>query len=271
MTDIAVSIASPAAAAATEGRPSVLANLLRSEWAKLRSVRSTYWSLLVAIAGMIVIGLGGAIGAAHAATQPPTFDPVSASLGGVVLAQLALGVLGVLAVTSEYSTGMIRSTFTAAPQRGTLIAAKAAVFGAVAFAVGAVVSPFTFLVGQAILGDRGVSLGAPGALRAVIGVGLYLALLSILAVGLGTIIRRSAGAIAVLLGLLFVLPALAPLLPSSIRDTVAKLLPYNAGQAIFKTAKTGPMLSPSLGLIVFVLYATTALAIATVLVRRRDA
>ena len=270
MTDIAVSIASPAATA-VDRRPSALPNLLRSEWAKLRSVRSTYWSVLVAVAGMIVIGLGGAIGAARAATQPATFDPVSASLGGFVLAQLALGALGALAVTSEYSTGMIRSTFTAAPQRGTVIAAKAAVFGAASSAVGAVVSLFTFIVGQAILGDRGGTLSAPGALRAVIGVGLYLCLLGILAVGLGTIIRRSAGAIAVLLGLLFVLPALVPLLPASIRDTVAKLLPYNAGQAIFKTANTRSTLSAPIGLAVFALYALAALAIGTVLVRRRDA
>jgi len=270
MTDVTVPIATPTATA-LDPRSPVLPNLLRSEWAKLRSVRSTYWSVLVAIAGMIVISVGGAIGAARAATQPATFDPVSASIGGFVLAQLALGVLGVLAVTSEYSTGMIRSTFTAAPQRGTVIAAKAAVFGAASFVTGVVVSLFTFLVGQAILGDRGVSLGAPGALRAVVGVGLYLALLGMLAVGLGTIIRRSAGAIAVLLGLLFVLPALAPLAPASIRNTVAKLLPYNAGQAIFKTAKTSSTLSAPLGLAVFALYALAALVIGIVLVRRRDA
>jgi ABC-2 type transport system permease protein len=270
MTDIAVSIAPPTATAG-DHQPWVLPNLLRSEWAKLRSVRSTYWSVLVAVAGMIIIGLGGAIGAARAATQPATFDPVAASIGGFVLAQVALGVLGVLAVTSEYSTGMIRSTFTAAPQRGTVIAAKAVVFGAASFVIGAAVSLSTFLVGQAILGHRGVSLGAPGALRAVVGVGLYLGLLGVLAVGLGTIIRRSAGAIAVLLGLLFVLPALAPLLPFSIRDGVAKLLPYNAGQAVFKTTASGSLLSPSLGLVVFALYAVAALAIGTVLVRRRDA
>jgi ABC-2 type transport system permease protein len=270
MTDIAVSIAPPNANA-LDHRPSVLPNLLRSEWAKLTSVRSTYWSVLAAIAGMIVIGLSGAVGAARAAHQPPTFDPISASTGGYVLAQLALGVLGVLAVTSEYSTGMIRTTFTAAPQRRAVIAAKAVVFGAASFAIGAVMSLFTFLVGQAILGHRGVSLGAPGALRVVIGIGLYLALLGILAVGLGTIIRRSAGAIAVLIGVLFVLPALTPLLPGSIRDTVSKLLPYNAGHAIFNTTKGATILSPALGLAVFALYATGTLAIATILVRQRDA
>jgi ABC-2 type transport system permease protein len=270
MTDIAASIAPPAATTA-DRQPPALPNLLRSEWAKLASVRSTYWSVLVAVAGMIVIGLGGAIGAARAAHQPASFDPISASIGGFVLAQLALGVLGVLAVTSEYSTGMIRTTFTAAPQRGAVIAAKAAVFGAASFAIGAVVTLFTFLVGQAILGHRGVNLAAPGALRAVIGVGLYLGLLGILAVGLGTIIRRSAGAIAVLLGILFVLPVFAGLVPASIRDTVTKLLPFNAGHALFNTTTGATTLSPALGLVVFALYALAALTIGTVLVRRRDA
>jgi len=268
MTDIVTSVAPPTT---LDDWPSVVPNLLRSEWAKLTSVRSTYWSAVVAVAGMIVIGLGGAIGAARATHQPASFDPISASVGGFVLAQLALGVLGVLAVTSEYSTGMIRTTFTAAPQRGAVITAKAAVFGAASFAIGAVVSLFTFLVGQAVLGHRGVGLGAPGALRAVLGVGLYLGLLGVLAVGLGTIIRRSAGAIAVLLGVLFVLPVFAGLLPASIRDTVTKLLPFNAGHAIFNTTKGATTLSPALGLVVFALYAAAALAIATTLVRNRDA
>ncbi|HEX3424594.1 MAG TPA: ABC transporter permease [Acidimicrobiales bacterium] len=270
MTDIAVPAGLPTATA-DDDAALVLPNLLRSEWAKLRTVRSTYWSVLVAVAGMIVIGLSSAIGAARSSTHPVTFDPISATIGGFVLAQIALGTLGVLAVTSEYSTGMIRTTFTAAPQRGTVIAAKAVVFGAASFAIGAVVSLFTFLVGQAILGHHGVSLGSPGALRAVIGVGLYLGLLGVIAVGLGTIIRRSAGAIAVLVGLLFVLPALAPLLPVSIRDTVAQLLPYNAGQAIFKTAKSASLLSPPLGMVVFAVYAAAFLAIGVILVRRRDA
>ena len=250
-------------------RPAVLPNLLRSEWAKLASVRSTYWNLVVA-AAMVVVGVVAAIGAAHSHTHTAGFDPVSNSLGGVMVAQLAIGVLGVLAVTSEYSTGMIRSTLAAAPQRGTLIGAKAAVFGAIAFAVGPIASLVTFLVGQAILGSQGVSLGAPGAAgghrrRR------YLGLLGVLAIGLGTVIRRSAGAIAVLVGLLLVVPLLAPLLPTAIRDTVGKFLPYIAGQAIFNTTKDTTTLSPWAGLAVFALYAAAALAIAIVLIRHRDA
>jgi ABC-type transport system involved in multi-copper enzyme maturation permease subunit len=249
-------------------RAPVLANLLRSEWVKLRSVRSTKWSMLVGITAIIVIGISGAIAAPH---NSAGFDPVATSLSGVLLAQVAMGVLGVLAVTSEYSTGMIRSTFAAAPQRGTVIAAKAIVFGATACAAGASASLVSFLVGQAVLGQRGVSLGHPGALRSIIGVGLYLGLLGVFAVGLGTAIRRSAGAIAVLFGLIVLVPALVPLLPASVQGSVTKYLPYDAGHAIFTTTRTATTLPPWAGLAVFALYAAASLAVGVALVRRRDA
>jgi len=268
MTDIALSIAPPTTAA-DHRQPSVVSNLLRSEWAKLRTVRSTYWSLLVAVVAMI--GLGAIITAAQSGPYNATFDPVSISLAGVLLAQLAIGVLGVLFVTSEYSTGMIRTTFAGAPQRRTVIAAKAAVFGGVAFVVGTIASFVTFFVGQAILSSHGVSLGSPGALRSVVGAGMYLGLLAIFAVGLGTIIRSTAGAIAALFGLILVLPAVVTALPTSIQNSVDKFLPGNAGQAIFNTIKDTSTLSPWLGLAVFALYAAAALAIGLVLVRRRDA
>lgn len=267
MTDIAIATSPPVIATS---EPPIVANLLRSEWAKLTSVRSTYWSLVVAAAAMVVVGVVAAISVAASHTHMASFDPVANSLSGVVIAQLAIAVLGVLVVTSEYSTGMIRTTFTSAPQRGTVIAAKAAVFGTVAFALGAITALSAFLVGQAILGHRGVS-PTSGALRSVIGVGLYLGLLGVLAVGLGTIIRRAAGAIAVVLGLLLVIPLLAVLLPASIRDSVGKFLPYIAGQAIFKTTKDSSTLSPWAGLAVFALYAAMALAMGIVVVGRRDA
>jgi ABC-type transport system involved in multi-copper enzyme maturation permease subunit len=195
---------------------------------------------------------------------------VSTSLNGVLLAQLAIGVLGALFVTSEYSTGMIRSTFTAVPQRRAVIAAKAAVFAVVALVVGTLSSLVTFLVGQAVLGSHGVSLTAPGALRSVIGVGLYLGLLAVLAVGLATMIRSTAGAIAALFGLILVVPAVAQALPTSIRDSVDKWLPGNAGQAIFHTIRDTSTLSPWAGLAVFACYAGAALAGGLLLVSRRD-
>ena len=159
----AVALSNPTAAPA-EG--SVVTDLVRSEWAKFRTVRSTYWSLIAAVVAMV--GLGALISAVQSAHQVG-FDAVSTSLSGVLLAQLAIGVLGVLFVTSEYSTGMIRTTFSAAPQRRIVIATKAAVFGVVAFVIGTLTSLVTFLVGQAVMSSHGVSLSSPGALRSVIG------------------------------------------------------------------------------------------------------
>ena len=160
MTDIAV-LHRPTRRDHRRPSPSVLPNLLRSEWAKLRSVRSTYWSVPCRRRRHDRDRSRRRHRRARAPPSRPPSTRYRPAIGGFVLAQLALGVLGVLAVTSEYSTGMIRTTFTAAPQRGTVIAAKAAVFGAASFVVGAVVSLFTFLVGQAILGDRGSASAPP--------------------------------------------------------------------------------------------------------------
>jgi ABC-type transport system involved in multi-copper enzyme maturation permease subunit len=260
----AVALSNPTAAPA-EG--SVVTDLVRSEWAKFRTVRSTYWSLIAAVVAMV--GLGALISAVQSAHQVG-FDAVSTSLSGVLLAQLAIGVLGVLFVTSEYSTGMIRTTFSAAPQRRIVIATKAAVFGVVAFVIGTLTSLVTFLVGQAVMSSHGVSLSSPGALRSVIGVGLYLGVLAVFAVGLGTIIRSTAGAISALFGLILVIPAVAQALPSSIQNSLDKYLPSNAGQAIFHTIKDTSTLSPWVGLGVFTLYAAAALAGGLLLVARRD-
>jgi ABC-2 type transport system permease protein len=269
MTDTTLAAPTTTGLGAATGQPSVLPDLLRSEWAKLRSVPSTYWSLAVAVVAMI--GYGAINSASHTGAQPDTFDPVLTSLSGILVAQLAIGILGVLVITSEYSTGMIRSTFAAAPQRHLVIAAKAAAFGAIALAVGTVAGVIAFLVGQAILGANGVSLTSPGAARSIIGVGLYLGLLAVLAVALGTIVRRTAGAIATLVGLILILPALLLTLPASIQDTVVKFLPGNVGQAIFTTTKNSSTLSPWVGLAIFALYVAAAAAISVVVVRRRDA
>jgi hypothetical protein len=270
MTNIAPSIRRPVAASpAIAARPTVAPNLLRSEWAKIRSVRSTYWSLIITV--VAIIGLAAALCAAEKPPFGAGFDPVATSLAGVLFGQLAIGTLGALVITSEYSTGMIRSTFIAAPQRRAVIAAKAAVFGALAFVVGTVASLAAFVVGQSVLASQGVSLSSPGALRAVIGVGLYLGLLAVFAVGLGTIIRSTPGTIVAVLGTLLVLPLLAPVLPSSIRSSVEKFLPSNAGQAIGATIKSSSSLSPWAGLAVFAAYAAISLTIGLLLVSRRDA
>ena len=249
----------------------IMPDLLRSEWEKLRSIRTTFWSLIITAVAMV--GIGAIVAAVHTGTRSGRgFDALSGTFTGVLLAQLAIGVLGVLTVTSEYSTGMIRSTFIAAPQRRAVIVAKAGVVGLVTFLVGTVASFASFFVSTAILSSHGIhlSLGAPGALRSVIGAGLYLGILAVLAVGLGTLIRSSAGGIAALVGLLLVLPTLSQAIPTSIRGSVEKFLPANAGQAVFLHTDTGS-LSPWIGLLVFAAYSAAALGIGLIMVGRRDA
>jgi len=257
------------------------AAVLRAEWTKLWSVRSTLWSLLVTIA--IIVGLGALFCAARVARadrldpgELRNFDPTGFSLNGIFLAQLAVGVLGVLVLASEYATGQIRATFGATPQRTVVLAAKMLVFVVVVFVVGLVACFAAFFIGQAILGGstrlHNASLGDPGALRAVIGGAVYLAVLGALGIGLGTILRRTAGAIAALVGLLLILPILVNFLPSPWNTDIGKYLPLSAGNNVFHTAKlTSTDLSLWVGFAVFCAYAVASLAVGAVLLTRRDA
>ena len=258
---------------------SIAANVLTSEWTKIRSVRSTYWTLLVA--AVTIVGLSAIVCAVYVAQfdkltvqDKAGFDAASASLVGGILAQLAIAVLGVLVITSEYGSGMIRATFAAVPQRLTVLAAKATVFTAVTVAVTTTACFVAFFIGQGILSakDVGVSLGAPNALRTVVGTGLYLAILGLLALGLGTLIRKTAGAITAIVGILFVLPVLSSFLPSSM-DGIAKYLPSNAAQAMLSghTSAGDDVLSAWLGMGVFFLYAAAVLAAAAFTLVHRDA
>lgn len=272
----------PTTGAAVRTKPtgSIVVNVLASEWTKIRSVRSTYWTLIAAAA--ITIGLSAIVCEVFVAQydnlrpdDKAAFNAASLSLTGGVLAQLAIAVLGVLAITSEYASGMIRTTFAAVPQRLTVFAAKAAVFTAVTLAVMIPACFIAFFVGQAILSSKGidVGIGAPDVLRAVIGTGLYLAILGLLALGIGTLIRKTAGAITAVFGMLFVLPVVVSLLPSSMA-AVQKFLPSDAGQAIIFGGTTGggpDELSPWVGLGVFFLYAIVALVAGAFTLVRRDA
>src|SRR6185437_7181730 len=179
-----------------------ITGLLASEWTKLRTVRSTMWTL----GALVVLGLGlSAIATsetrAHWATMSPGdqlgFDPTQTSLIGMFFAQLVIGILGVLVMSAEYGTGTIRATLSAAPERPKVLLAKIAVFGAVALVVSEVVAFLAFFLGQALLTAPAAhtTLSSPGALRAVAGSGLFLCLLSLVALGLATIIRHTAGAI----------------------------------------------------------------------------
>ncbi len=253
--------------------------VLLSEWTKFRSLRSTMWTLLVAVVLMIGIGaLFSAVTANHYATMDPgeraRFNPIDTSLAGITFAQLAIGVLGVLFISGEYSTGMIRSSLTAVPRRYPVLAAKLAVFSGVVLLVSLVTSFAAFLIGQSLLSGKhlDVTLSAPGALRSVIGAALYLTVAGMMGVALGTILRNTAAGISTFVGAFFVIPPLTGLLPSSISNTVNKYLPSSAGSAIYGGARDlTKALSPWTGFLLFVVYAVVLVALAGWRLQRSDA
>ncbi len=255
---------------------SQFADVLRAEFCKFRSVRSTFWTLLAAVvfnvmlAALAAIFIPGHLNAQDKATT----DPIRLSLAGIHLSQIAFGVLGTLVITSEYGTGMIRATFAAVPQRRLVLAAKAIVFAAIALVVGTASSFAACYAFDAFLsGDTLRSpIGDHGVVRAIIGGGLYLVVLGLLGLGLGAIIRSSAGTIATLFGLLFVPSVLVSLLPHSWQTTVGPYVPMQAGSQIFVAAQHDPnSLGAWTGFGVFCLYTAMALAIGFALIKHRDA
>jgi ABC-type transport system involved in multi-copper enzyme maturation permease subunit len=250
--------------------------VVASEWIKLRSLRSSWLTLAAAVIGMI--GIGWLVSfetnshwAHMQADERAGFDPVSRSLTGVYLAQLAIGVLGVLVITGEYATGMIRATLSAVPRRLPVLWAKLGVFCAITFVLMLVSAFAAFLVGQQLLGSHGTTLSAPHALRAVIGVALYLTVVAALAVGLGFMVRSTAGGIASLFGLLLVLPAIGHVLPTSWQQHILPYLPSNAGGALYSLKPDPGTLAPWTGFGVMCVWAAVAILGAMVVLRRRDA
>jgi len=253
------------------------ARVALAEWTKLRSVRSTLWSLAAAVVFTIgIAALASGIVAHHWPAMSPSdregFHPLDVTLAGVQLAQLAIGVLGVLVVTAEYSTGMIRASLTAVPKRLPVLWAKAAVYGAATFALMLPAVFVAFFVAQAFLARRHVeaSLGDPGVLRAVVGAALYLVVVGVFALGLGAIVRNTAGGIATFAGLMFVLPPLMNVLPASWNHAASPYLPLAAGEAVLAIGP-GNRLAPWAGFGIFCCYAAAALALAALSLLRRDA
>jgi ABC-2 type transport system permease protein len=253
--------------------------VLRSEWTKFRTVRSTLWTLGSTV--VLFLGIGALFTAVIAsqwsgfdAGEKAQFDPISASLQGITFAQLALGVLGVLLISGEYTTGMIRASLTAVPRRLPVLWGKLAVFAGVVFTVSLVTSFVSFFVGQALLNSNnlGTTLGAPGAVRSVIGAALYLTVAGMLALALGGLLRNTAAAISIFVGVFFVLPLLAGLLPVSIRSHLVQYLPSNAGGAIYDDLRdVANPLSPWAGFSVLCLYAAILIGAAAWRLRHSDA
>jgi ABC-2 type transport system permease protein len=252
------------------------ARVVLSEWTKLRSVRSTRWALLAAVLFAIGIGaLACAIVAHHWAHMSPRdkadFHPLEVNFAGIQLAQLAIGVLGVLVITAEYSTGMIRASMTAVPKRLPVLWAKAIVYGLVTLALMVPASLAAFAAGEAIFARHHIDIAFshPGVARAVVGAGLYLTVVGLFGLGLGAIVRNTAGGIATFAGIMFVLPPLMNVLPTSWNNAASPYLPLAAGQSIMSITP-GNHLSPWGGFAVFCGYAAAAIALAAVLLVRRD-
>jgi hypothetical protein len=254
-----------------------LPRVLRMEWIKFWSLRSTIFTL--AITALLTIGIGslisGVIGTGEEGPGQDDFgDPASISLSGVMLAALAMAALGVLTSTSEYASGMIRATLAAVPARLPVLWAKAVVFAAVSFVLMLGTSLAAFLAGQAVLSSRGfdsVTLSDPGVFRAVVGAAVYLTGAGLIGLAVGALLRNTAGAITTVVGALFVLPGLIQLLPASWNDNISPYLPSNAAGSFMAVEVTSPSLSAWPGLAVFVGYIAVLLAGAAILLKHRDA
>lgn len=253
--------------------------VLRSEWTKFRSLRSTVITLLVAV--VLTVGLGALFSAVTASQfskfrpqQQASFNAVFTSLGGITFSQLALGVLGVLLVTGEYSTGMIRASLTAVPRRLPVLWAKLAVFAAVVLVVSLVASFVSFYLGQSLLsGPRlNASIADPGALRSVVGSALYVTVAGMIGVALGALLRNTAAGITTFVALFFVVPPLTLLLPSTWTANFVQYLPSNAGGALWgNTRGVENPLSPWTGFAVLCLWAAVLVAGAAYRLRKADA
>ena len=258
-----------------------LRGAVRSEWTKLWSVRSTGWSLVAM--STISVGLMSVIAWTAVRQWKDLEAEEQASLAGqpleiilsrpIYIAQLVVAVLGVMAVTADYTTGMIRPTLQAQPRRLTVLTAKVLVLAAIMLAVGELLSFLAFAVGKPIIAERiPVRLGADGILRAVIGAGLYLTLLSLFSLAVGTVIRHTAGAITTVLGLVLVISGLTGLLPGTWGARVNAWMPTNAGQLILQSQPDpDAVLTPWQGLAVFTGWTTLLLALGAILLVHRDA
>jgi ABC-2 type transport system permease protein len=250
----------------------------RSEWIKFRSVHSGPFAL-VATALTVVVGawmLGAGNRGSYLAASPAgkaAFDPVFTVLQGIELAQLFIGALGVLTVTGEYTSGLIRGTFVATPQRAQVLAMKALVFTAVVWACCTAMSFAAFFLGQNALSPaRHAGIGDPGVLTAVFGAGLYLTLVGLLGMFIGVVVRRTPAALAALFGLLLVLPIVVHQIPGKITKDIGEFLPDAGEQAFRQLVHSGANpLGRWPGLGVLAVYVAVAGLAAFALLLRRDA
>lgn len=252
--------------------------VVRSEWTKLRSVRSTW--IVLAAAALLTVGLAAAFGYGYGQqirsgeVQPSTAEAVSAAFLGLDLFALIVGVFGVMRMTGEYGSGLIRASLMAVPRRLPVLCAKALALAAVTAAVAAVVCLASLPVSQALAGGHGVGLGEEGVPRALLGAVAYPVAMGLLGLGTGAILRHTAAAITVFVTTLLVIPALLPAaLSERAQDAVVKYLPVVAAQSLYNLGDSGPtkLLAPGAGGAVLAGYVIVLLAGGAALLQRRDA
>jgi ABC-type transport system involved in multi-copper enzyme maturation permease subunit len=256
------------------GRAVTQWSVTKAEWIKLRSVRVNIVGIAAAAVALVLLGvLFSALAPTDMGPGGTATDSVSLAFGGTSLSQLIIGVLAALFVGSEYASGLIRTTFGAVARRTRVLRAKAIVFGGatgLAMTLGAFAA---FLAGSAIYSGNlpSYSIGDPGVLRAVLSVGFYGACVALIGIAVGFLVRSTATAIGLLLGLLMLAPLLVDLVPGTVGETLTKIVPSNAGEAMMSVAARDSLLSPTLGFAVLVAWVVGLLAVAAVTVRRRDA
>jgi ABC-2 type transport system permease protein len=256
------------------GRAVTQWSVTKAEWIKLRSVRVNVVGIAAAAAGFVLLGvLFSALDPTDMGPGGTATDSVSLAFGGTSLSQLIIGVLAALFVGSEYASGLIRTTFGAVARRSRVLRAKAIVFGGatgLAMTLGAFGA---FFAGSAIYsGDLpSYSIGDAGVLRAVLAAGFYGACVALIGIAVGFLVRSTATAIGTLLGLLMLAPLLVDLVPGTVGETLTKILPSNAGEAMMSVTSPESLLSPMLAFAVLVAWVVGLLAIAALALRRRDA
>lgn len=250
--------------------------VLKSEWTKIRSVRSTLWTLVAAL--VVTVGLGALICLltgnefdSMSARDKVTFDPTYTSFAGTGLGQLAMIAFGVLVVSAEYSTGMIRNSLAAVPQRGTFLLCKILVAGLLVLVVGMITSFLAFFLGQALLGEHGASIGDPGVLRAVLGGGLYMTLIALFSLGFTFVVRSPLLAFGILMPWFFLVSNI--LGSVSATQKVAQYLPDQAGTAVMSVVPEtlDRPYGPWEGLLILVAWTVLALVIGFIVLKKRDA
>jgi ABC-2 type transport system permease protein len=244
--------------------------VLAAEWIKARSARSTWWLLAASVASLAAAGVSPALTFTLAGdtSSDATADATGGALSGVSFTQLLVASLGVVLVSSEYGSGLVRATFTAVPARLPVLVGKAGIAAVATFTAALAALVAAFVAAQAVLAgaDVDISLSDPGVLRAVVGAALLLAVSAVLGTAFGWLVRSTAGALAAVFAFLFVLPLVGLLVPG-----ITPYLPSNAGMAILQTGPGAGPLSPWAGLGVFAGYTAVLLGVAGYLLRRRDA